>query len=108
MGIALLAYCLMPDHMHLLVQPEDGVDVVAFVRRVKSRTTRIYWSEGEAGRLWQRGFYDHVLRGDEDVLHTARYVLANPVRAGLVSEPTEYPFSGSLLFGDDENVAHGT
>ena len=98
MRVTLIAYCLMPDHVHLLVRPEGGENVVDFVRRVKSRATRVYWSEGGAGRLWQRGFYDHILREDEDLEHVVRYVLANPVRAGLVSELTEYPYSGSLLF----------
>ncbi len=48
--------------------------------------------------FWQRSFYDHALRTDEDLVHTARYVLANPVRAGLVHDFRDYPLCGSLEF----------
>ena len=94
----LFAYCLMPDHVHLLVCPEIHGSLVSFVQGFKSRTTRAYWSTGGTGRLWQRGFYDHILRQDEDTEQAARYILANPVRAGLVEDITQYPFSGSLVF----------
>ena len=48
--------------------------------------------------LWQDGFYDHVLRREEDSLAIAAYIVANPVRAGLVKSVTEYPYSGSALY----------
>jgi putative transposase len=44
-----------------------------------------------AGPLWQKGFHDHAVRGDEDMRALARYVVANPVRAGLVRSVREYP-----------------
>jgi hypothetical protein len=47
--------------------------------------------------LWQRSYYDHILREDEDVVGVARYVLENPVRAGLVTEVIQYPFHGSFV-----------
>ena len=96
--MTLFAYCLMPDHVHLLICPETGVDLVSFVQGLKSKTTRVYWSTGVTGRLWQRGFYDHILREDEDIERVAGYILANPVRAGLAKDITQYPFSGSLVF----------
>ena len=96
-GIAVFAYCFMPDHAHLLVRPEVNSDVVRFVQRFKSKTTRTYWNAGGIGRLWQRGFYDHILRKEEDVEQVARYILANPVRAGLADDVTQYPYCGSLV-----------
>jgi putative transposase len=96
--MTLFAYCLMPDHVHLLICPETGADLVSFVQGFKGKTTRVYWSTGGTGRLWQRGFYDHILREDEDIKRVAGYILANPVRAGLAEDITQYPFSGSLVF----------
>ena len=45
--------------------------------------------------LWQKGYYEHVLREDEDSKEIAHYIIANPVRAGLVQSPDDYPFIGS-------------
>jgi len=45
--------------------------------------------------LWQKGYYEHVLRDEEDSKEIAFYIIANPVRAGLVQSPDDYPFSGS-------------
>ena len=98
----LYAYCFMPDHVHLLLSPEEGHDVGAFVQAYKSKTTRIYWETGNRGRLWQHGFYDRILRQEEDIKQIARYILDNPVRKGLVKDFREYPFSGSLVFNKDD------
>jgi len=92
--IRVLAYCVMPDHVHVLLIPNGSASVTKFVQQVKSLTTRTYWLNGGCGKLWQRGFYDHVLRRDEDVLTTSRYIAGNPVRSGLVSDASKYPFSG--------------
>ncbi len=47
------------------------------------------------GRLWQEGYYERVLRDDDASRDIARYIIANPVRGGLVTSPIEYPYSGS-------------
>ncbi|MDA8216828.1 MAG: hypothetical protein M0Z94_04340 [Dehalococcoidales bacterium] len=60
----------------------------------KSYTTRIAWRHGYEGTLWQRGYYEHVARCLEDVLAVCEYILANPVRKGLVAEPGLWPYSG--------------
>ncbi|BAU72594.1 Transposase [Metapseudomonas furukawaii] len=49
-----------------------------------------------SGRLWQKGFHDHALRSDEDVKTVARYVVANPLRAGLVERLADYPFWNAI------------
>jgi hypothetical protein len=48
------------------------------------------------GELWQRSYFEHVMRDDEDTFQVARYILDNPVRAGIVRNPEDYPFLGSL------------
>jgi hypothetical protein len=57
--------------------------------------TSYEWKRRHGVELWQRGYIDRILRADEDTLTVARYILDNPVRAGLVASPLDYPFSGS-------------
>jgi putative transposase len=92
---AVLAYCFMPDHLHLLIEATaEGADAIQFVHQAKQRSG---YACGRCGmsRLWQPSFYDHILRSDETTPSVARYILENPVRAQLVGSPAEYPFSGS-------------
>jgi REP element-mobilizing transposase RayT len=88
----LYAWCVMPDHVHLLVQDED---VVEFVRLFKGRLTPVARALEPGRRLWQRSFHDHGLRREESVAQVAAYIWENPVRSGLVQSPPEYPWSGS-------------
>ena len=93
----LLLACLMPDHVHLIVQIGD-VSLVDIVRDLKSRSTRLWWTHGENGTVWQRAFRDRGLHTARDMQATAAYVLDNPVRAGLVESWEAYPhLFGSLI-----------
>ena len=90
-------YCLMPDHLHLLVSPcEEGVSALQFVHRFKGRTTNESWRLGWQGKLWQPRHYDHVVRRDEDLAAIALYVVQNPVRKRLVESAEDWPWSGEL------------
>jgi len=81
----------MPDHLHWLVELSD-VDLSRLVLRVKSCSAiALNRALGQCGRLWQKGFHDHALRKDEDLRAVARYVVANPLRAGLVDSVGDYP-----------------
>ncbi|MFC2105566.1 transposase [Candidatus Bipolaricaulota bacterium] len=97
----LYAYCVMPDHVHVLLQPNGG-DLIQYVQAVKGKTTRAYWKLGRSSKLWQRGFHDHILRREESLHVIAQYILANPVRAGLTDDIVAYPFSGSTMFKIEE------
>ncbi len=98
-GIDVLVFCFMPDHLHLLVQRQlDGVNVIDFVQRYKSFTAKLAWDHGFDGKIWQPRFYDHILREHEDPMKHIRYIIENPVRAGIVSTWIEYPHTGSLVF----------
>lgn len=96
--IGILGYCFMPDHLHLLVQVAGPTNLIDFVGAFKGRTTRLAWKHELSGRLWQRSFYDHVLRENEDPKVRLRYILDNPVRRGLIAAWHEYPFSGSFVY----------
>jgi len=96
-GIAIYAYCLMPDHLHLLISPlERGVNVSKFIGAFKSKTTKIAWKYELKGKLWQQRFYDHIVRKVESLKETCEYILNNPVRKGLVENRGDYEFSGII------------
>jgi REP element-mobilizing transposase RayT len=92
------AWCLMPDHAHFLTEGRsDRSDALAFVCRWKQRVA--FARRHEYGRtIWQEGFFDRVLREEDDDRRVAAYVLANPVRAGLATRLGEYPYAGSDLY----------
>ncbi len=93
-GVTVHAYCVMPDHVHLLLSPSARADLVRFVAEFKGLVQREAWKRGVEGAFWQRGFWDHFLRTDENLLAAIQYVLNNPVRAGLATSASTYPFSG--------------
>ena len=86
------AYCLMPDHLHLLVSPKYG-NLIDFIRKWKSYAANLLSKSGWDGSCWQRGFYDHALRKDDDILTTAEYIVHNPVRQHIAKHWREYPYS---------------
>ena len=91
----ILAYCLMPDHGHFLVEGmEDRSDFKRFCRLAKQRSGSAH-ARATGGPLWQEGYHERVLRQNEDLRAVARYLLNNPVRAGLVTSPIDYPYLGS-------------
>jgi len=93
---AILAYCVMPDHLHFLaegVQPAS--DLLGFLKSFKIKSSR-WFAPGNNGALWQRGYYEHVLRKAERSEQVAWYIWLNPVRKALVATPQEYAFSGSF------------
>jgi putative transposase len=96
-GTALHAWCIMPDHIHLLLQDKDIVEFVRFFKgRLTPEARRL-----EPGRaLWQRSFYDHALRWEESLSDVALYIWQNPVRAGIIDCASDYPWSGSLVWPD--------
>jgi len=90
-------YCIMPDHVHLLLAPGDsGLTVSEIIQRFKSLTARSYNSNGGQGKLWQRYFYDHIVRKEEDLNRIALYILENPVRKGLAGYWEDWPYSEML------------
>jgi len=98
----MLAHCFMPDHVHLLVA---GIAETACLRRFVTRAkqqTGYRFAASTGQRLWQVGFYDHVLRDDEETIAVVRYILANPIRGGLTMAIGEYPFAGSDVFSTEE------
>jgi putative transposase len=89
------AYCVMPDHLHMVVQGADAAShLLKFVDNFKQRTGFEY-HQGCGQWLWQSRFYDHILRRGDHLEDVASYIWWNPVRAGLCRNPKQYPLSGS-------------
>jgi putative transposase len=96
-GFTVFAYCFMPDHVHLLVAGTRRDSYLPdFMKDFKGTSGHERWVH-EADGLWQKTYYDHVLRRDEDMITVARYIAANPVRAGLVANVADYPYTGSFV-----------
>jgi len=98
LGYRLYGYCLMPDHLHVLLSPADSrVELGTWLQRFKSFTA--HWAKRRCGitGLWQRSCYDHVCREGETAEGVLRYILDNPVRAGLVDEWQAWPWSGVFM-----------
>jgi len=92
----LYCYCLMPDHVHALFGAgESGKSLGEICGAFKSLSTRVYW-RWHKGRLWQRQFFDHIVRNEKDFVETMEYIKQNPVRRGLVSSASEWPYTGSV------------
>jgi REP element-mobilizing transposase RayT len=82
----------MPDHLHWLMALRPDANLSNTVRLMKVITTRRIRSVVGSRPVWQRGFHDRQMRREEDLAAMARYVVANPVRAGLVRSVREYSF----------------
>jgi putative transposase len=102
----LLAYCFMPDHLHLLAGgAREDSDLKEFVALSK-QYSGYHFKQATRKSLWQRYGYERTLRNEEATLDAMLYIIANPVRAGLVSHPEEYPFWGSTVCSREELLEH--
>jgi REP element-mobilizing transposase RayT len=87
-----LAYVVMPDHLHWLLVLGKRLSLSKVLANMKGFSAACINAEHRMrGRLWQPGFHDHGVRAEEDLRVLARYVIANPVRAGLVQSVRDYP-----------------
>ena len=86
-----LAWVLMPDHLHWLIEL-GNVKLDTLMCRFKSRSSCALYRAGAPRRpIWQPGFHDRALRREDDLRAVARYIVANPLRAGLVRQAGDYP-----------------
>ena len=83
---------VMPDHVHLLLIPIDSA-LSEIMRRIKGASAReINRMTADAGSIWQREYFDRQMRDSENIRAKGEYIARNPVRAGFVSTPDEYPW----------------
>ena len=88
------AYVIMPDHVHLLIQPLLEWRLSKILQGIKGYSSRmINLKMNRKGAFWQDESMDHLIRNHEDWLDKLNYIHDNPVKAGIVSNPENYPFS---------------
>jgi REP element-mobilizing transposase RayT len=96
-GRAIGRFVLMPDHIHFFVRLALDARLTDFVRLLKQAMTKALRKTIKTGRIWQPGFFDHVLRSDESYAEKWIYVRENPVRAGLVTRSEDWPYQGEIV-----------
>ena len=90
-------YVVMPDHLHLFVALDDEIlRLSTWMKSLKNSLSKVLRAGGEPSPHWQKGFFDHVLRGGESYSQKWDYVRANPVRAGLAARADDWPYSGEI------------
>lgn len=88
-------YCLMPDHLHIVSGiGKSEMSLSRICGGFKSLSTKVFWQFGK-GKLWQRQFYDHIIRGEEDFHECVKYTRLNPVRKGLVEDWKDWKYTAS-------------
>jgi len=93
----MLAWVLMPDHVHWLLQLGETDSLGEVIGRLKSASSRhTNRALNRTGPLWSKAFHDHALREEEDLQAVARYIVANPLRAGLIKRIGDYPFWNAI------------
>lgn len=93
---AVLAYCLMPNHIHLLVRPSAEGTLAKMMQGVTLCYSKYFNKEnGRTGRLWECRYYSTVIDGDSYLWTVSKYIENNPVRAGIVKRAEDYPYSSA-------------
>ena len=97
----LLAWVLMPDHWHGLIELGAMETLPVCVQRLKANTSRSFLVGRQHDGIWAPGFHDRALRSSDDLRVAVRYVIANPLRAGLVDEIGKYPYWDAVWLGNE-------
>ena len=97
LGYRILCYCLMPDHLHIVLSPgQSGCPLSKFLNIFKGRSSAILRDKEGLAKVWQRSAFDHVIRSDENLRHVVQYIVNNPVRRGIADKAEDYPFAASF------------
>ncbi|MGB1128860.1 MAG: REP-associated tyrosine transposase [Haloferula sp.] len=92
----LIEWCVMPNHVHVLVVIREGFLMSEMVRSWKSYTARlINQNLGQSGQVWARNYHDRLIRDTEHLERARRYILMNPVKAGLSKTPEDWQWSSA-------------
>ncbi len=107
LGIKVYAYCLMTNHVHLILEPPDEIAMLgSLMKRLAGRQTRyVNRLEGRSGTLWESRYKSSPIQTDDYLLACCRYVDLNPVRAHMVAIPQEYPWSSYRMKAGIESAS---
>ena len=99
-NIAIGRYVIMPDHIHLFVCGDLQFHLGKWIKSLKQALGKTISKDVKQDRIWQEGFFDHVLRNDESMAQKWDYIKENPVRAGLVTDSVDWPYQGEIVLID--------
>ncbi|HUB67677.1 MAG TPA: transposase [Candidatus Methylacidiphilales bacterium] len=89
-------YVLMPDHMHLFATFGEQNQISMWIKSLKNTLSKTLRTNGVAAPHWQKGFFDHLLRGQESYEAKWQYVYENRVRKALVTDAGAWPYQGEI------------
>jgi REP-associated tyrosine transposase len=98
--IAVGRYVVMPDHLHLFVRGPDDFRLAQWVGTLKQHLAKAIELIEGSPPIWQRGFFDHLLRSNENYAQKWNYVRENPVWAGLAQRAEDWPYAGEIVIID--------
>ena len=104
-AIAVGRYVIMPDHIHIFVSGHQDFLLTQWVRLLKRALSKVI---SQSHPHWQKGFFDHLIRHGESYSEKWEYVRQNPVRAGLVGTPEDWPWQGEIVPIDQQSVDRET
>jgi putative transposase len=96
LGVAVGRYVILPDHLHFFVAIPAHVTLGSWVGTLKRVVGKSVQRNDSRDPIWQRGFFDHVLRSAESYSQKWNYVRENPVRARLVENADAWPYAGEI------------
>ncbi len=105
LGFKLIAYVIMPDHFHALIQVPENLNISKIMHDIKRFSSiQINKSSKRIGEpVWQEGFIEHIIRDEKDFRVKLDYIHKNPVTAGVVKEIDEYRFSSFRNYYMEDN-----
>jgi len=99
----LYGFCIMPDHLHLIIHPFGKYDFSYIMKMLKGSFARkLNKINDKEGKIWQRKFYDKCISDSYELVRELEYMHNNPVKANLVSSPEEYPYSSYNHYFDTD------
>ena len=105
---SLYCYCIMPEHIHLIIQPHLKKHNISDIMRHIKGSFGINYNKliRKSGPVWQNRFFDTALRTEKDLITRLNYNLQNPVRRGMIKEAKDYPYSSArvYLLGEEDNI----
>ena len=96
-GVAVGRYVILPDHLHFFVAGPHDFVLAKWVGALKRVPAKSINRPNSQDPIWQRGFFDHILRSEESYSQKWNYVRENPVRVGLTKIPEDWPFAGEIV-----------
>ena len=100
LGVCVGRYVIMPDHVHFFIRVGGDQRLSTSIKYLKQAITKTFRVEQPDTRVWQPGFFDHLMRSNESYSEKWSYVRENPVRAGLVDHADKWPYQGEVVIID--------